>query len=527
MRCTLRPFDPCRLENSLSVHWPILRTCLTSARRILVVDDNRSYRGIDLLVAAFHVAQEISARCESSTVGILLPTSGAFPIAALASWMLGKTIVPLNFLQKPDELRYVIDDCETDTIVSAGPLLQHLGFRPRVQNLIEVDRLDFRAVPDLRWPASVDEDSLAVLLYTSGTSGRPKGVMLTHRNIASNIAQCLDFIPSFTPGSILLGVLPQFHSFGMTVLTLLPLTLGCKAVFCARFIPARLLRSIREHRPTAMVMIPSMYNALLHVKDAKPEDFASLRLVVSGGEPLPRATADAYRARFNVTLTEGYGLTETSPVTNCCLPESNRPGTVGRALPRIDQRTMDSNTMRILPRGQEGEIVMRGPNIMRGYFKLPDETAAAFTEGGPEHGYFRTGDIGRIDDEGFLSITGRLKEMMIVGGENVFPREIEEALNRHPAINASGVIGARDAMRGELPVAFVELKEGVGQPGNPPAPQSGELVAWCRQHLAGYKVPVEVRIVPALPRNATGKIMRRELRALLDVGTPVANPRNA
>jgi len=437
----------------------------------------------------------------------MLPSSGAFPIAALAAWMLGRTVVPLNFLLKPDELQYVIDDCETDTILSAGPLLGHLGFRPRIANLIEMDTLSFKGVPDFRWPACAEDDDLAVILYTSGTSGRPKGVMLTHANITSNIAQCLQFIPSFTPASILLGVLPQFHSFGLTVLTLLPLTLGCRAVFSARFVPARLMKVIREQRPTAMVMIPSMYNALLHVKDATPEDFASLSLVVSGGEPLPRATADAFRERFNVTLTEGYGLTETAPVTNVCLPEHQRLGSVGRALPAIDQRTMDYNTMQLLPRGAEGEIVMRGPNIMRGYFKLPEETEKTFTDGGPERGYFRTGDIGRIDDDGYLSITGRLKEMLIVGGENVFPREIEEVLNRHPAVNASGVVGQQDPMRGELPLAFVELKEGQ---------QAGEkdLIAWCRQHLAGYKVPTGVRIVPALPRNPTGKIMRRELKKM-------------
>ncbi len=494
-------------DPNLSIHWPILRTCLRHPRRSLIVDDNRSYRGIDLAVAAFHAAQEISRRSSTQTVGVMFPSSGAFPIAALGAWILGRTVVPLNFLLKPEELQYVIDDCETDTILTAGPMLNHLGFRPRVKNLIEMDRLSFKGVPEVRWPARVDDDQLAVILYTSGTSGRPKGVMLSHANISANIAQCLEFIPSFTPASILLGVLPQFHSFGLTVLTLLPLTLGCRAIFSARFVPARLMKLIREQRPTAMVMIPSMYNALLHVKDATPEDFASLTLVVSGGEPLPRATADAFRERFKVTLTEGYGLTETSPATNVCLPEHQRLGSVGRALPRIDQRTMDYNTMQLLPRGVEGEIVMRGPNVMKGYLKLPDETAKTFTDGGPERGYFRTGDIGRIDDDGYLFITGRLKEMIIVGGENVFPREIEEVLNRHPAVNASGVIGQQDPMRGELPVAFVELKEGASA-------IEKDLLTWCRERLAGYKVPTAVRIVPALPRNPTGKIMRRELKKL-------------
>jgi long-chain acyl-CoA synthetase len=269
-------------------------------------------------------------------------------------------------------------------------------------------------------------------------------------------------------------------------------------------VPAKLLRLIREHRPTIFVAIPSMYTALLHLKDAKPEDFASMRFIVSGGEPLPRATFDGFRDRFHITLNEGYGLTETSPVTNWCRPEEFRLGSVGKALPRLEQRVVDPHSNLGVGPDVDGEVQMRGPNIMRGYFRLPEETARAFT---PD-GFFRSGDMGRMSADGHLFITGRIKEMLIVGGENVFPREIEEVLNRHPSVAASGVVGKQDPLRGEQPLAFVEPKEGM-------TCDERELLAHCRASLAGYKVPVEVRVLSQLPRNATGKIMRKELVKLV------------
>jgi long-chain acyl-CoA synthetase len=471
--------------------------------RIVAIDERRSYKGIEVLVAALHVAGHLESRCKSKTLGVLTPSSGAFPIAALAGWMLGKTIVPLNFLLKPDELQYVIDDCETDTIVSVQPMLDFLGYTPKVANLERLEDVNFKGVPQPRWPAGADDDDLAVLLYTSGTSGRPKGVMLSHGNIGANIAQIQQWV-HFSDEDVMLGVLPQFHSFGMTVLTLMPVTHGIKVVYAARFIPHKIVKMFREHRPTVFVAIPSMYNALLAVKDAGPEDFASLRYAVSGGEPLPDATAAQFRERFGVTIAEGYGLTETSPATNWCRPDEYKPHSVGKAMPWIDERIVDINSGRDLGPNQDGEVRIKGPNLMKGYYKLPKESAAAIDE----RGYLRTGDIGRLDDDGHLYITGRLKEMIIVGGENVFPREIEEVLNKHPSVNASGVIGMMDPMRGELPVAFVEMREGA-------VFDEPQLRTWCRQNLAPYKVPTDVRKIEQLPRNPTGKIMRRELKKLL------------
>ncbi len=498
----------------MSIHGPILKQLVTHPLSVAVVDDVRSYKGYELLVAALHTARAIDKRSKAKHVGLMLPTSGAFPIAALGAWMAGRVVVPLNYLLKPEELQFVVEDAELDAVVTVGPMLDFVKAEgtPKGVELIRLDQIGFKGVPPLRWPRGMGggeglDDRLGVLLYTSGTSGKPKGVMLTHGNIGSNIEQVSRTV-DFSTRDVMLGVLPQFHSFGLTALTLLPLSAGMKVVYTAKFVPSKILKLMREHRPTVVIAIPSMYNALLHAKDATKADFESLRYIVSGGEPLPQAVFDGFQERFGVTINEGYGLTETGPVSNWCRPEEFRRGSVGRPVgtgkSAVRERIVDLATGKNLGSNQDGEVRIGGPNVMKGYFKREAETREAFDE----QGYLRTGDIGRMDDEGHLFITGRLKEMMIVGGENVFPREIEEVLNRHPSVRASGVVGSQDPMRGEVPLAFVEMNEGVEF-------DERALIGWCRERLAGYKVPRGVRVLEALPRNPTGKVMRRELKGMV------------
>jgi long-chain acyl-CoA synthetase len=262
----------------------------------------------------------------------------------------------------------------------------------------------------------------------------------------------------------------------------------------------------RRERPTVFVAIPSMYNALLAVKSAGPGDFASLRYVVSGGEPLPDKVAEGFLARYGKRINEGYGLTETSPVTNWCMPEEFRPHSVGRPLPGIEERIVGPDGA-VLGPGHDGEVRIKGPNVMKGYHNLPELTASVMDE----HGFFRTGDMGRMDEDGSLRITGRIKEMLIISGENVFPREIEEAVNHHPLVKDSAVVGLHDPSRGEVPICFVELHEGA-------AWDEAAVRAFVRDRLPPYKVPREFRVLEALPRNATGKIMRRALSESLKAG---------
>lgn len=497
----------------MSLHWPILRRLLTHPLSTVAADDFRRWRGVDVVVAALHIADALEDRCRTETVGLMLPTSGLAPAAMLAGWMLGKTVVPLNFLLRRDELQHVVSDCGADTVVTVGPMLEYVATGGKIPSGVEylkVEDLDMKRPPRPRWPSlrgvGVSEREPAVILYTSATSGRPKGVVLTHRNLSANVAQCVEWA-DFTARDTLVGVLPQCHSFGLTVLTLLPLTVGCKVVYSAKFVPAQVVRLIREHRPTLFVAIPTMYGALLSVKSAQADDFSSIKFLVSGGEPLPEAVAHRFEERFGKRIAEGYGLTETSPVTNWCRPHEYKSHSVGRPLPGVRQRiveTLADGTERDLPTGMDGEVRMKGPNIFERYLGLPDETAAAFDA----DGWFRTGDMGRFDEDGHLYITGRIKEMLIVGGENVFPREIEEALNQHPSVAMSGVIGVRDDARGEVPVAFVQLREGA-------TATEKELRQWCRERIANYKVPAMVRFMDELPKGPTGKVLRRALREYL------------
>jgi len=510
----------------MSVLWPIVNHAIRSPNRIAAIDDQRQYTFGQLMGGAMFLAQQIETATEARHVGLLLPTGGAFPMALLGVWLARRVAVPLNYLLTPEEQTYVIRDSDIDTLITAGPMLEYLVNAagpnspiPSDIKLLCLDEQDFTGIPPLRWPPVYGHNELAIILYTSGTSGKPKGVMLTHGNLRSNVEAAIEY-GQLTSSDVFLGVLPQFHSFGMTGLTLLPLLLGAKTVYSARFTPKRLVGLIQKHRPQVFVAIPSMYGALLSVKSAEREDFASIKLAISGGEPLPQATFDQYLERFGLRLLEGYGLTETAPMATWSTPQRNKLHSVGTALPGIDLVVVDEHHQAV-PTGQEGEILIAGPNVMTGYYKLPQQTREVFvnlttTANNPHntatppanpHGtkrFFRTGDIGKLDDDGYLYITGRKKEMLIIGGENVFPREIEEALNKHPAVRDSAVIGKPDSIRGELPIAFVEIEEDQTF-------DEAVLRTWCRDHLAGYKVPREIRLIDALPRNPTGKIMRRNL----------------
>lgn len=509
----------------MSVLWPIARHAMMTPRRPAAVDDRRSYTYAQLFGGAMFLADQIENATALPHVGILLPTSGAFPMALLGTWLARRVAVPLNYLLSAQELAYVIQDSDIDTILTVGPMLDFLSSTadafslPAGVKCVHVDQLDFTGVPPLRWPPRHQRDDLAVILYTSGTSGRPKGVMLTHGNLRSNVDAAIRHA-GLTQADTFLGVLPQFHSFGLTALTLLPLRLGAKAVYSARFVPKKVVGLIRKHRPDIVTAIPSMYGALLSVKDATAADFTSIRLAVSGGEPLPRAVSQQVLQRFGLHLREGYGLTETAPMTNWCTPDHHKPHSVGKTLPGVCVLVVDEHDQPLAP-GREGQVIVSGPNVMKGYYKLPQQTQDVFVDLNPHRHntaltarpwssahrgqrFFRTGDIGHLDEEGYLYITGRLKEMMIIGGENVFPREIEEVLNQYPSVEDSAVAGKSDGLRGERPVAFVAMRNGE-------AFDETALRSWCRDRLAGYKVPREIRQVDAVPRGPTGKILRRNL----------------
>ncbi|MEX0775981.1 MAG: AMP-binding protein [Phycisphaeraceae bacterium] len=500
----------------MALLWPILKTALANRHKVAVIDDRRRMTYAELLGGAMFLAERIDAATSNPHVGLLLPTSGAGPVAILAAWLARRVAVPFNYLLTKDELAYVIADSGVDTIVTVGPMIEFLGgaanLPPNIK-LLYLEDIDFTGLPPLRWPPCPADDDLAVILYTSGTSAKPKGVMLTHGNLHSNVDAALVHA-GIRESHIFFGVLPQFHSFGLTALTLLPLRAGCTTIYTARFIPKRVVELIRKHKPQIMMAVPSMYAALLTVKDACAEDFASVEIAISGGEALSNAVFEAVRQRLNVQLLEGYGLTETAPILNWCTQTRFRRHSVGQSLPEVHIAIVDE-AGRVLPPDREGEIFAAGPNIMKGYYKLPRQTAEVFVEldrdslgDRQRRPYFRTGDIGKVDADGYLYITGRKKEMLKVAGEIVFPREVEEVLNRHPSVRDAAVIGRQDDLRGEVPMAFVEMQEGA-------AFDENALRTWCRDNLAGFKVPREIQQIDALPRNPTGKILRRKLTELV------------
>lgn len=467
-------------------------------QEIALIDDRGRYSYAELAAAAAGLGEYLKAQTRQPHVGLLLPAGAGFVTSFYGTLLAGKSVVPINYLLGEREIAHVIADSGIDTVVTAPPLLSRVKDLPlKVVDLSVLPKSPPAALnPKLPTPRG---DDLAVLLYTSGTSGLPKGVMLTYANLQSNADACIEWA-ALQSRHHFLGIIPLFHSFGMTAMMIAPLQLGALIVYMARFNPAATVAAIKQHKVSLVFGVPSMYAAIAHVKDAGKEDFASIYALISGGEPLPATLRQVYEQRFGQPLYEGYGLSETSPVVTLNTPQFNRPGSVGKAIPGAQLRIVDEEG-RSLPAGQIGEIQIKGPMVMKGYWKLPEETAAVLGA----DGFFRTGDLGKLDDDGFLYITGRKKEMIIVSGEKAYPREIEETILLHPAVREVAVVGKRDAGRGEIIAAFVIVRE--GQELRPEM-----LRQFCReQGLPPWKCPREVTIVPDLPRTPTGKVLKRKL----------------
>ena len=450
------------------------------------------YRSLQAVAAG--LAGQIRSETKQARVGVMAPTSSACATAILACWYAGRTPVPLNFLLGEQELGQVVHDAGLDCVLTIEHFSAALAPTGLKTLLLSAQTL----VPGQIETPSAKASDTAAIIYTSGTSGTPKGVCLSFDNLVRNAHACIEHARIDTK-QVFLSVIPQFHSFGFTVGTVAPLLLGVTAWYLPRFSPAMVVSTVAEKGVTVLIAIASMYGALAKMKGADRAALASLYLAISGGEPLSPRVVEAFHKRFGIEIMEGYGLTESSPVVAVNMPWEHRSGSVGRPLPGIDVSAVDEMG-RVLPAGEVGKLVIRGHGVMKGYHNQPDATAAVVQDGA-----LHTGDMGRVDPDGFIHITGRAKEMMIVGGENVFPIEIEAVLCEHPAVTEAAVVGMPDDVRGELPLAYVLLHEGAEV-------DEKELRTHCRQHLAGYKVPREIRIEQDLPRGPTGKILKRELK---------------
>lgn len=458
-------------------------------------------------------------------VALACPNGLEFVTAYLAIVKCGAVVVPINLLLGREGIVHILADAE----VSA--LIYHPQLADTVERLLErfpalrlVISTGAAAAPVLDWETALtpsgslapiafnpDED-LAAILYTSGTTGQPKGAMLTHRNLLANTASVREAM-DWRPGrERVLVVLPMFHAFAATVGMLTPLIAGCALIPVAKFEPEQVARVIAATHATIFLGVPSMYTMLLKLKEDLVPLLQSLRFCVSGGAALPVEVLLRFEAKFGVPIYEGDGPTECSPVT-CVNPIGAlvKPGTVGLPLPGVEMKIVGERG-EDLEDGQVGEIAVRGANVFKGYWKHPEATAACFLRD-----WFLTGDLGSRDRDGYFSIVDRKKDLIIVNGMNVYPRVIEEVLHRCPDIREAAVVGEPHPLHGEIPVAFVALH----QPGSM---SPSAIRAWCKDRLGRHEVPRVVTILPELPRNAAGKIVKRQLTRKGEIERGVAAP---
>lgn len=477
---------------------PLFAHAQRQPQEVAIVDDRGRYTYQQVAGMAAGLGMYLSLQTRQPRVGLLLPAGAGFVASFYGTLLAGKAVVPINYLLGDREIAHCIKDSGIDTVVTIPQLAGRVKDAPlNIVDLMQLPQTPPAAItPRFPSPSATD---LAVLMYTSGTSGAPKGVLLTYGNLQSDLDSAIAHA-ALQHAFKFLGVIPLFHSFGMTAMMLAPIQLGTTVVYIARFSPVATLNAIREHGIALMFGVPSMYAAIGRLKDAKPEDFKSIYAMISGGEPLPTSVRDLYQQRFGVTLFEGYGLTETCAVASLNTPQSFELGSAGKPLPGLTVKIVDDDGAPAAEGGR-GEIWLKGPMVTKGYHNLPADTAASITA----DGYFKTGDLGHVDADGFLHITGRKKDLIIIAGEKAAPREIEEVLMAHPAVAEAAVVGKKDPSRGEVVVAFV-----IGKEGQTIVPE--ELRDFCRkQGLAQWKVPRDIQIVADLPRTPTGKVLKRAL----------------
>jgi long-chain acyl-CoA synthetase len=447
-------------------------------------------------------------------VAVYLPNLPQFVVAIWGIFKAGAVPTPMNPQLRAREIAYQLRDSGAKVIIGLLPLLQEMekaveGLGRDVKIVIsggESSYPRFREVLRVGEPLFVEraDDDVALQPYTSGTTGRPKGVLLTHKNLTSNVKAVTKLFPLTPEEDRILIPIPMFHITGMTVLMLSPLTRGSTIYPMLRWDAEEALRLIETHKITNFLSVPTIYIDLLHHPKLTEHDLSSLRLCSSGGAPMPVPVMEAWEAKTGVPIYEGYGLTETSPVThtNLAAPE-RRPGSIGWPIENTECRIVNEKGEEV-PTGEVGELLIRGPQIMKGYHNDPEATKEAIE---PD-GFFRTGDLAYRDEEGYYYIVDRVKDMINVGGLNVYPKEVEHVLYEHPAVAECAVVGIPDERKGETVKAFVVLKSGY----EPSDQLAEEIKRHAIAEIAAYKHPRYIEFVEILPKTASGKIQKYRLK---------------
>ena len=474
--------------------------------------DGRRYTYAEFDAAVNRAARMLASHGirKGDAVSLLMPNSAEYIIAYFACFKLGALAGPINSLLKAEEMLYVIANSE------AGALLVGSEFLPRIESI----RAD---LPDLRHVIVFDDEEKAtagfaegelplvsigktdeaIIIYTSGTTGKPKGCLLTHSNVIANARQIAHWL-GFTERDRLLTVMPLFHMNAVSVTTMTPLFAGASTVISPKFSASRFWRIISDYEVTSFGSVATMLSMLLSTyPDGVPAGLKTdqLRFAMCGSAPVPAELMRKFEEAFNCLVIEGYGLSESTCRSTFNPPdERRRPGSCGMAIGN-EMKVVDEEDREVAD-DELGEIVLRGENILKGYYKNAEATAQAF-----RNGWFHTGDIGYRDQDGFFYIVDRKTDMIIRGGENIYPREIDEVLYKHPAVSSAATIGVPDQLYGEEVAAFIVPKDGAQV-------TEEEIIAFCREHLADFKCPKSVRFVADIPKGPTGKLLKRELSRL-------------
>ena len=435
-------------------------------------------------------------------VGIMIPNVAAFPVLYYGVLRAGGIVVPMNPLLKAREVEHCLGDSGARLVFAWETAAEEaaVGAEPVAAANHTVTGATLEDIAG--WPvytdvAARDEDDTAVILYTSGTTGTPKGAQLTHANMRANASVTAFQLFALTERDVIMGCLPLFHSFGQTCALNAAIVAGASLTLLPRFDPTAALKVIERDRVTIFEGVPTMYVALLQAGGGAA-DTSSLRLCASGGAALPLEVLNGFAETFGAMILEGYGLSETSPAASFNFPGRAKPGSIGLPIDGVEMRVVDEMGNDVAT-GDVGEIVIRGHNVMRGYWNRPEATAEAI-----KGGWFYTGDMARQDEDGFFFIVDRKKDLIIRGGFNVYPREIEEVLYEHPGVLEAAVIGVGHPTLGEEIAAAVALKPGTA--GSP-----DELRAYVKARVAPYKYPRHVWLVPELPKGPTGKVQKRDI----------------
>jgi long-chain acyl-CoA synthetase len=464
--------------------------------------------------AALRVAASLRARgvAPGDRVGMVLPNVLSFPVVFYGALLAGAAVVPMNPLLKAREVEYYLRDSGARLVVALGPSAEPVTEAARTVGIDAVTvgpalPEELMADEPLGAPVERADDDLAVILYTSGTTGQPKGAELTHANLAGNARTTAETLLENSTDDVIMGCLPLFHVFGLTCGLNTAVLRGSTLTLIPRFDGAKALSVIERDKVTIFEGVPTMFSAMLHSPEAEKNDVSSLRLCVSGGSAMPVEVMRSFEEKFGCIILEGYGLSETSPVASFNHPHAQRkPGSIGTPIAGVEMRLVDDDGKDI-PAGEVGEIAIRGENVMKGYWQRPEETATAIPDG-----WFRTGDLARQDEAGYFFIVDRKKEMIIRGGYNVYPREIEEALYEHPAVAEAACIGIAHPELGEEVGAAVALKPGASA-------GVDELREFVKDRVAAYKYPRHLWLVDSLPKGPTGKILRRSVEVPAEVGS--------